>query len=138
MPDEIREHSSARGRVTVHRVGRHRLSATLRGSLVDEDAVFLSDWLEEMLPTCEHAVIDFELDRLEAYVPTVRTRSQEVLLRHRDRWSTVITLVRSRITVMGVTVANFALGGHVHAFTHRDEYEKAIAAALRRSPRVEP
>jgi hypothetical protein len=126
-----RERSSARGRVMLRRVGPRRLSVTLVGSLVEEDAVFLADWLDEMLPTCEHALIDFELDELESYTTSVRTLAQDVLRRHHDRWTSVVTLVRSRITVMGVTVANLALGGRVHAFTDRVEYEKAIAAAER-------
>jgi hypothetical protein len=136
--DATREHSSARGSSVLRRFGPHRLSATLRGSLIEEDADFLAAWLDEMLPTCERAVVDFELSQLEAYVSTVRTHTQDMLLRHRDRWSTVITLVRSRIVVMGATVAKVALGGNLHAFMDRDEYEKAIAAALQRSPRAAP
>ncbi len=132
--DAHRERSSPRGRVTLCRIGTRRLSIVLHGQLVDEDGEFIAAWLDELLPVCEHAVVDFRLDELDSYTPAVRILTQQALLRHPERWTSAITLVRSRIVAMGVAVAKVALGGRIEGFTNRDEYEKAIAAALRRSP----
>jgi hypothetical protein len=136
--DEARhrcERTSARGFVGLHRVGPQQLSLVLRGNLTDGDGDFIAEWLEQMLPTCEQAIVDFTLDELEAYTSAVRKNTQRALLHHEERWTRVFTLVRSRVVVMGVAVANVALGGRIEAFTERAAFERAIAGALSRAQR---
>ena len=130
----VRERSTAGGSVRVFRSGPGRLSMVFRGSLVDDDGTFIAAWLDEVLPTCEHAVIDVALDELDSYTSAVRIRTQQALARHGQRWTTVVCFVRSRIVAMGVAVANFALGGRIQACTDRESFERAIEQAIAARP----
>ena len=129
-----RERNSPRAGIRMQRLGPSRLSLELRGHLGDDDGAFIAGWLDEMLPGCEHAVIDFRLEALESYTPAVRTQTQTILKRHSDRWTKVVCLIRSRIVAMGVAVANVALGGRIQAVTDRAAFDEAIAAASQRAP----
>jgi hypothetical protein len=66
---------------------------------------------------------------VEGYDPEVRQRYMQWSRTHRAEIHGAHILVRSRLVVMGVTVANLALG-YLTAYNDRARFERALAKAI--------
>lgn len=71
--------------------------------------------------------------RVDRYEPSARVRFTEWLLEHRRGFENVTLHVESALVVMGVSVANMALGGFLQATRSADEFAAALGKA-RSSP----
>jgi hypothetical protein len=74
---------------------------------------------------------------IEGYDPEVRQRYMQWSRAHRAEIRAAHILVRSRLVVMGVTVANLALG-YLTAYHDRARFERALADAIARAKETAP
>jgi hypothetical protein len=70
---------------------------------------------------------------MTSYESQSRLALQEFTNKHKDKMSSIVILVRSKIVAMGVSVANLATGGKIEAYTSRENFERTLRAAVQRA-----
>jgi hypothetical protein len=83
--------------------------------------------LEESLLFDRPVVFD-DWQHVTGYDSAVRQQITDWAQADKTRILETHILVRSDLVAMGVAVANLALGGHIRAYTRRDEFEDALRA----------
>lgn len=90
-------------------------------------------WRDQAVSRVGKVDIFDDAAELESYDSEARVLLTGWGKKNRDRVREHHILLRSKIVAMGVSVANLALGGHIHAHTSRPAYDAALAAAVRRA-----
>jgi hypothetical protein len=85
---------------------------------------------EESLQSGSQVEIFFDLELMATYDSELRTALTAAFLRRRERISGLHVLVGSKLTAMGVSVANLALGGIITTHSQRPPFASALDAAL--------
>lgn len=124
--------SSEFGAVTVTRPLPHVELIRAEGYAEAEVVAAILDHRDRMIRECGSIALFDDLEKMTGYHSAVRVGLTEWSRQNKARISAFHILTRSKITAMGVTVANVALGGHIRAHARRESFEHALDAELNR------
>jgi hypothetical protein len=129
--DAVRVIEHGRGRVTItsldprtsHFIVEGVLDDVLADAITTEgsrisrngDGIALHDW-----------------SKLQSYTSSARAKLTDWMMQHRHGFASVHILVSSNLVAMGVSVANLALGGFLHASTDAAAFAAVVEAHRRR------
>ena len=90
---------------------------------------------DRIIRECGSIALFDDLELMTGYASAGRVGLTEWSRLNKAHISAFHILTRSKITAMGVTVANVALGGHIRAHSRRESFEHALDAELNRQER---
>lgn len=124
--------TSAFGVLTVTRPIPHVELIRAEGYAEADVVGLILEHRDRMIRECGSIALFDDLELMTGYHSAVRIGLTEWSRLNKPRISAFHILTRSKLTAMGVTVANVALGGHICAHARRESFEDALDAELTR------
>jgi len=119
--------TSDHGEVEVKRTGPSVVVVTMKGDVDSDGGEHIETWLDLELQLPAH--IFWDVFDLKSYGTGVREMSTGVMLRHRENVRSVHVGATSKVVILGMHLANLALGGIIKPYHSRFEFDAALALA---------